>query len=184
MTRKFDIGKTRCLMFKVPGMPQGKGRHKTRVIQPKAGGRAFATQYTPKETRNYEGTVKSLAMDAMERGGLDRAILGPLLIELEILIPPPASWPEWKRAAALEGWIIPESKPDGDNVLKAIQDALNEWVYRDDKQIADSVIIKRYAESPSVTASLYRLHAAGSTITSKSEFLALKCRLERDQEAA
>lgn len=38
-------------------------------------------------------------------------------------------------------------RPDGDNILKAVQDALNKTAFHDDGQIADSQIVKRVVEN-------------------------------------
>ena len=40
-------------------------------------------------------------------------------------------------------------KPDADNVLKAIADACNEIVWKDDEQMTDVLIRKRYSVQPS-----------------------------------
>ena len=37
-------------------------------------------------------------------------------------------------------------KPDGDNILKVVCDALNGLAYRDDIQLAEKHIYKEYAE--------------------------------------
>jgi len=50
----------------------------------------------------------------------------------------------------LEGRVLPTSKPDGDNNLKLVQDALNEIVWRDDAQVVDARVIKRYAAEPAL----------------------------------
>lgn len=51
-------------------------------------------------------------------------------------------------------------KPDGDNVLKAVQDALNRVAYVDDSQVCDVRVSKRIAakdETPHVEISVVRL---------------------------
>ena len=51
---------------------------------------------------------------------------------------------------ALDGCIAHTTKPDGSNVLKAIEDGLNGIVYVDDSQIVMSHIEKHYSDSPRV----------------------------------
>lgn len=63
---------------------------------------------------------------------------------------PPKSWSQKKRKAALQGVVHHIVKPDLDNVLKAVGDALNGVVYEDDSQIIDCHIRKAYAETPRV----------------------------------
>ena len=46
--------------------------------------------------------------------------------------------------------ISPTKKPDIDNVIKIILDALNKMAFRDDSQITKLEIEKRYAEEEKV----------------------------------
>lgn len=48
------------------------------------------------------------------------------------------------------GKIFPTKKPDIDNVIKVIADALNGVAYDDDKQIIDVSARKVYSETPRV----------------------------------
>ena len=123
--------------FIVPGSPIGKGR-------PRFARRGnFVQAYTPEKTASYENLVKLKAMEAMQgRPPID----GPVSMELSLFIAPPASWSKRKTAEAIYGSLMPTSKPDIDNVLKGICDAMNEIVFRDDKQVCDVRIIKRYGQ--------------------------------------
>ncbi|KAG0188270.1 hypothetical protein DFQ28_005162 [Apophysomyces sp. BC1034] len=124
--------------FSIPGTPVGKGR-------PKFARRGnHVTTYTPEKTASYENLVKVKALEAMQ--GQQQPIDGPVCLELTLLVTPPASWSKKKTADALCGFVFPTSKPDIDNVLKGICDAMNEVVFRDDKQVCDVHIVKRYAE--------------------------------------
>ena len=49
--------------------------------------------------------------------------------------PIPRSAPKYKREAMLSGELVPLTKPDADNVLKLVLDALNGLAYLDDKQV-------------------------------------------------
>ena len=66
---------------------------------------------------------------------------------------PPKSAPKSRPLC----WVT--KKPDGSNVLKAVEDALNGVVYRDDCQIADSRIVRRYGDRPRVVVSIGLLTA-------------------------
>jgi hypothetical protein len=46
------------------------------------------------------------------------------------------------------GDIIPEKRPDFDNLAKTAADALQGVAFRNDSQIADAVIRKRYSSTP------------------------------------
>lgn len=96
--------------FVVPGKPQPKQRARKGV-----GGRF----YTPKETRDYAKLVKSCAWAAMAQAGLLQRGAWPLDATYRVSI---AIYPPNLRV------------PDGDNVLKAVQDGLNGLAWGDDRQ--------------------------------------------------
>ena len=132
--------------FMVPGQPQGKGRARSFVRNGKVG------HHTPAKTRSYEGVITTLAMEAMQ----GRAPQGcPMMIELVIGMQIPSSWPEWKKTAALCNDVAPTTKPDADNVLKAIKDACNGVVWRDDCQVVQVSLTKIYVFSPGVMVTVY-----------------------------
>ena len=118
--------------FQVGGKPQGKAR--PRVTR---SGRA----YTPKKTERAEMGVAWSARDA----GV-RPIDGPVALEIVAIYEVPKSVSQRKRQAML-GEFRPV-KPDADNVLKLVADALNGIAYGDDNQIVSTAVWKIYgAES-------------------------------------
>jgi len=50
----------------------------------------------------------------------------------------------------LSGKIRPTKKPDGDNILKAVADALNGVCYKDDKCLIKMSIEKFYSDVPRI----------------------------------
>lgn len=137
------------LAFFVPGEPQGKGRPRFRhVAAKKIGGKGFVQTYTPKTTVVYENAVKVFAMQAMQG---KPPTLDPVFAIMEVIFSPPESWAKKKKAAALAGELRHVSKPDGDNVQKAIFDGLQGIVIIDDKQIYGHSLIKKYGETPGVS---------------------------------
>ncbi len=121
--------------IEVPGVPIGKGR--PRFV------RKTGHAFTPERTRSYESVLRDAAALAFKGEPLD----GPLAVTVKATFPIPQSWSMRKRDAALIGVIRPTSKPDADNLLKVL-DALNEIVGRDDKQIVEATILKRYGVRP------------------------------------
>jgi len=121
--------------FTIPGVPVAKGRAKF------ARRGAFITAYTPEKTVNYENLVKMMAAQAMgDTKPLECAVSA--CIALRII--PPSSWSLKKRQRAIDGEMYPTSKPDIDNVVKAIFDAMNGIVFLDDKQVCNLNVEKRY----------------------------------------
>lgn len=126
------------IAFIIPGTPVGKGR-------PKFARRGnFVTAYTPEKTASYENLVKIAAHDAMT----GKQILdGAVSVVMWLFVTPPASWSQKKQREALLNNILPTSKPDVDNVVKGIFDAMNEIVWRDDKQVVELTVKKRYSDT-------------------------------------
>lgn len=141
----------RAVSFTVPGKPVGKGR-------PRAATRGkHVTLYTPEATAAYESTVALAASQAMADQPL---ILGPVDVLMRILLPVPASWSQKKQREALAGAIVPTTKPDMDNVVKAVFDAINGVVWHDDTQVADLRVQRRYGATPGVSVVVMTLEAA------------------------
>lgn len=124
--------------FVIPGKAVGKGRPRFRKVG------AFVQTYTPEKTVSWENLVAVSAMNA--RGDL-MPTDSPVSLRVEVQCLPPASWSKKKQLAALAGEVHPAKKPDLDNVIKAIGDALNGVLWVDDCQIVRVEAWKRYASA-------------------------------------
>ncbi len=98
--------------------------------------------YTPKETVEAE---KKIAEAFLAAGG--KLIPKGKAVGMEVLafFPIPKSFSMKKWNDAIDGNILPTKKPDADNILKLVADALNGIAYDDDAQIAWMEINKAYA---------------------------------------
>ena len=105
--------------------------------------------FTPEKTAGYEALVAATASNAM-RAEAGPLFTGPLEAVLEMRFPVPASWSKAKRARALAGVEWHTSKPDADNVAKAVLDACNGVVFRDDAQVVILIATKAFSEEPGV----------------------------------
>lgn len=119
------------MIFTITGEPRGKQRPRVTT----RGGYAHA--YTPTETTAYEKRIK---YGYVMQGG--RKIDGPIKLELWAFLQIPKSISK-KRAKEMKGAPCTK-KPDADNILKIVMDALNGTAYGDDKQVALAVIHKSY----------------------------------------
>ena len=119
--------------FIIPGEPVGKGRPRFTT-----GGRT----YTPEKTANYETLVK-WAFQAVENKTVWHD--APLRLTVDAYFKQPLSVSRLKHEAMNRGNIRPTKKPDADNILKIIADALNGLAYHDDAQIVEAVVRKWYA---------------------------------------
>lgn len=127
--------------FTVPGQPVGKGR--PRASRSERGVR----MHTPEKTVRYENLVATAAHGAM-RGA--EPLEGACSVVMDIRLMVPMSWSAKKRQQALDGQILPTKKPDADNVIKAVFDALNGIVWQDDVQVVQLQASKRYSATPGV----------------------------------
>ncbi|MNJ17889.1 Endodeoxyribonuclease RusA [compost metagenome] len=127
--------------FVVPGEPQGKGRPRIGKVG------NHARMFTPTKTVAYEGLVALAAQDVMQGREL---LQGAVMVEMKIFVSIPQSMSKKRKAQALAGQIFPTKKPDVDNVEKAIFDAINGVVWKDDVQVVDVFKRKRYGETPGV----------------------------------
>ncbi|MBA4359316.1 MAG: RusA family crossover junction endodeoxyribonuclease [Pseudomonas sp.] len=139
--------------FFVPTEPVGKGRPRVSTI----GG--HARMFTPKKTANYETLISMAAQQAMQGREL---LAGPVLMELAIRVSVAASWSKKKTAEALQGLVMPTKKPDADNILKAICDGINGIVFKDDVQVVNVSLSKRFSETPGVTVRVVPLEGKPS----------------------
>lgn len=131
-----------AVYFVVYGNPVGKGR-------PRATSRGgFVRMYTDAKTLGFEAAVACEAKLAM--GAWPEPFDTPMQLTLSAYYPIPKSWAKRKQAMAIAGEMHPQVKPDLDNVLKAVLDALNGVVYVDDAQVINFVSSKRYSTDPRI----------------------------------
>lgn len=122
--------------FLIPGKPQGKERPRFNTTT--------KAVHTPKTTRQYEQTVRWSYLSATDAA--QRYHAGAVRVDIDAVFPIPKSWNRAKTRQALAGQIVPEVKPDTDNIAKAVLDALNGLAYKDDSQVIELNVRKRYGE--------------------------------------
>lgn len=136
------------IAFTVPGQPQGKGRPRIGKVG------AHARMFTPAKTVAYEGLVAHAAQLALSGRPLFEQAVG-CNVFMDCMVP--ASWSAKKQRAALAGEVLPTSKPDADNVVKAIFDGCNGVLWRDDVLVTDLRVRKRYAPTPCVRVEVWSM---------------------------
>jgi len=157
------------LLF-IPGPPQGKARPTVGRFKTKAG-REVATLRTPTKTVNYEARI-SMAWEVAYPN--QPPIEGPVSLDVWALFPLPDSRAgkirtniraiekltkggEHAGSESVKGRIrsmqlasAKTSRPDWDNVGKAVCDALNGIAWGDDAQVVDGRVRKKYIEAPEI----------------------------------
>jgi len=132
---------TFIVTFGVDGIPVAKGR-------PRFARRGnFVKTYTDNKTLAWEDQVRQSAVNAM---GPSEPLETPVTLCLYFRIPIPASWSKKRQERAKAQDERPAKKPDWDNLGKAVSDALNGVIYKDDSQIVSAHIKKVYSAVPGV----------------------------------
>ena len=137
-----------AIRFTVRGEPQGKGR--PRVVR----NGAFSRTYTPDKTVAYENLVK---VEYQRQCGKAFIKEGYVAMRLTAYYAIPKSASKRRRAQMEAGTIMPIKKPDCDNVIKVICDALNGLAYHDDAQVVDARVVKLYGDTPRVEVEIEEL---------------------------
>jgi Holliday junction resolvase RusA-like endonuclease len=117
----------------IPGIPVAKAR-------PRVGRNGHA--FTPQKTVNYESLVQHSYMDQAEGQKLE----GPLLIKIDFYFPIPKSYTKKRKEKIGLLKELHTKKPDIDNCIKSITDALNKFAYNDDSQIVRITAAKNYTQ--------------------------------------
>ena len=128
----------------IPGEPVGKQRPKVFPMRTRTG-LIIRRGVTPERTVNYEVLIRELF--AVRYPGF-QPLEGPLMLTIEAFLGIPKSASKKKRAAMESGSVLPEKRPDFDNLAKTAADALEGVAFRNDSQIAEAVIRKRYSTAP------------------------------------
>ena len=135
---------TLLMQLTIPGEPQGKQRHKW-----SPGG-----TYSPKKTVNYETYIKELfAVKYPDFVPVE----GALELELTALLTIPASISNKRKAMMKSNEIRPAKRPDVDNLVKIVMDALEKLVYKNDSQIVDESTHKFFSIRPRLEIRIYEI---------------------------
>ena len=128
-----------CIELLGEAVAQGRPRMTTINGHPRA--------YDPAKSRTYKATLALLASQAMRERKLDLCTdaVALTVIQLKAI---PKSMTKKKRQDAMFGTLRPTTKPDLDNVIKAVMDAFKMVVWRDDSQVVDIRASKFYADAP------------------------------------
>jgi Holliday junction resolvase RusA-like endonuclease len=109
--------------------------------------------YDPAKSRHYKEYVRLAASEHAPAALLE----GPLQLVVNVYRSIPKSFSKKKTAQAEAGVIRPTSKPDVDNYVKAIKDALNKVIWKDDSQIVSVTVDKFYSQRPRIEVKVQAL---------------------------
>lgn len=109
--------------------------------------------FSDKDVERYRRSISKAALAEVKNA---RPIEDqPVGIRVRVFLLPPQSWSKKQQARALRDEILPMTRPDADNYLKLILDALNGIVFKDDGQVTDIQVSKRYAERAGIEVEIF-----------------------------
>lgn len=139
------------ISFFVPLIPKGQARARSRAVN--IGGSYRAMTYKSKEGRLAEAKFLECA-----RGyAPGMPFTGPLELYVFAWFPIPESYPKKRVQEMVSKNYAHTTKPDLDNIIKLVKDALNGVFWVDDKQIYKVTAAKRYTmgDLPGYQISIY-----------------------------
>lgn len=134
-------GKT-IVKITVFGEPVPQGRPRFSTIN------GHVQAIDPKKSRDYKQLIQLEAQPLFYKGFA--AIEAASRLKLYIFRGIPKSWSKKKKEAALGNIIRPTSRPDTDNYVKGVLDALNGLVVKDDSCIVHIEAGKFYSDRPRI----------------------------------
>ncbi|MEH6848578.1 RusA family crossover junction endodeoxyribonuclease [Bacillus pseudomycoides] len=128
------------IKFTILTEPVAQGRPRASTINGKV------RMYDPKKSRDFKRYVSAVAAKYAPQSLLE----GPLQLEVKVYKPSLKTFSKRKAIAAEEGLLRPTTKPDVDNYVKGVKDALNNVIWKDDSQVVDLKVSKWYSEKPRI----------------------------------
>jgi len=139
------------IKFTVYGAPVAQGRPRATTVK------GNVKLYDPAKSRDYKDYVRLASREYAPPQPLQGAL------GLEVIAYRPLTsvmQKSLKKAAAAEkGEILPLTKPDADNYLKGITDALKNIMWIDDSQVVEATVKKRYSARPRIEISIWEVSA-------------------------
>jgi len=143
-----DITK-KTIKFTVYGDPKAKRRH--RMFYNKHVGRIMS--YADPKGKEEEDNLRMHA----EKVRPEKLITDPIFLKIDFYMPIPKSFSKKKIEKAKHFLEFPAKRPDLDNLTKAVKDACNKIIWRDDAQIVAMQISKFYSDTPRTEVSIIEL---------------------------
>lgn len=125
--------------FEMIGEPVGKARPRMNTRT----GRA----YTPTNTKLYEYSLRQWFIREYPNFiPIETRVKVTIIAYFGI----PKSTSKKKEAEMLKENISPTKKPDADNIIKIVLDAMNKFAFNDDTQVTKLEIEKKYDKTPRI----------------------------------
>jgi Holliday junction resolvase RusA-like endonuclease len=112
-------------------------------------------KFTSLKAQRYLAYKSHLQWQAKQQGKGKFFSSGPLEVFIWFTMPIPDSYSKKKKAGLIGEYHI--KKPDTDNLVKGVFDALNKILWQDDNQVSKVTAIKVYGEIPGIEVEVLAL---------------------------
>ncbi len=119
--------------FEVPSKIIGKGRPRLNTYT--------GIVYTPTRTKDYETLIEQYFL---MKYPTYRSIKGRASVKIQAYFEIPKSTSKAQKEEMAANVISPTKKPDIDNIVKVVLDAMNKFAFKDDTQIVKLEVEKLY----------------------------------------
>lgn len=142
-TKYEETEKVRRILMTLYGNPVAQGRPRFS----RQGG--FVKTYDPIKSKAYKALIRLELQPLLAKPGF-RQFKNPCRVHLLICRAIPSGFSQKKRKEAIEAKIRPTTRPDTDNYIKGILDALNGTVLKDDSIVCEINAGKIYSDKPRI----------------------------------
>lgn len=129
--------------FEVPGKITGKGRPRVNSYT--------GIVYTPTKTKDYESLIEQYFLLKYPRfKQIEQRTKVSIIAYFDI----PKSTKKSDIEGMLNNEISPTKKPDIDNIVKIVLDAMNKFAFKDDTQITKLEVEKKYSNEEKIVVKI------------------------------
>lgn len=129
--------------FEVPGKITGKGRPRVNSYT--------GIVYTPTKTKDYESLIEQYFLLKYPRfKQIEQRTKVSIIAYFDI----PKSTKKSDIEGMLNNEISPTKKPDIDNIVKIVLDAMNKFAFKDDTQITKLEVEKKYGNEEKIAVKI------------------------------
>nr|RPI89180.1 MAG: RusA family crossover junction endodeoxyribonuclease [Chloroflexota bacterium] len=114
---------------------------------------------------DWKDTVASWASHAMKKAGVQEPLDGAIRLEVVFFLQRPQN--HYNSAGKLKAKFndLHTTKPDATKLLRCLEDALKQIVWRNDSQVCTTIVSKRYGAIPGAQVTISEESPEGGTVT-------------------
>lgn len=109
----------------------------------------YPHEYDPTPVKRFKKQLNALATKQMAEKGI-KPFDDAIKVDMIVYRPIQKSVSKIECMRRHLGVVLPSVKPDADNYIKSIWDALNGAIWSDDSKITDTAVKKRYSLNPRI----------------------------------